>query len=199
MRTAKLYQPAVVFFEDMDEVSDGGSADTVTQLLDAFDGLTAKGTELMVILTTNHAERIHKGMLRPGRLDAVLHIGALDAAGVGRMIKRNVPKDLLGTVDVTEVFAHMEGFMPAFVKEAIDRAKRYSLARNKGKIKVLTTQDFVLAADGLRPQLDLMEGNEAHAKHDKVADLLHGIAQKAVYDTINEDFVRYDVAAKLAK
>ena len=173
LQTARLYQPAVVFFEDVDEISDSG--DGVTRLLDTFDGMTSKGTELMVILTTNHAEKIHKGMLRPGRLDAVLHIGELDANGVYRMIKRNVPANLLGQVDVTEVFSHMEGFMPAFVKEAIDRAKRYNMARHSGKLTKLETADFVEAAKGLRPQLDLMNGNKAHEKKDRLTELVRNV------------------------
>src|SRR4029077_18616774 len=108
LQTARMYQPAVVFFEDLDEISDPShDGDNVTQLLDTFDGITAKGTEILAILTTNHPERIHKGMLRPGRLDAVIHIGELDANGVGRMIRALVPNEQLGHVNVDRVYEHM--------------------------------------------------------------------------------------------
>lgn len=160
MSTARLYQPAVVFFEDIDVMSgEDEERSGISLLLDMFDGITAKGTEIMVVLTTNHKERIHRGMIRPGRLDAVIHVGALDQHGVERMIQAVIPPDVLAPiVDYDRVYAAMEGFLPAFVKEAADRAMRYSIARNNGQIKELTTDDFVDAAIGLRPQLDLMEG-----------------------------------------
>jgi hypothetical protein len=59
----------------------------------------------------------------------------------------------------------MEGFVPAFIRESLDRTLRYSIARNNGEVKTLTTADFVAAATGLRPQLDLME--DAHEGREK--------------------------------
>jgi hypothetical protein len=43
MKTARLYQPAVVFFEDVDTIAEGGDADDVSQLLDIFDGNHREG------------------------------------------------------------------------------------------------------------------------------------------------------------
>lgn len=157
MATARLYQPAVVFFEDVDITS---SPETdVSYLLDIFDGIQAKGTELIAVMTTNHPDRIHKGLVRPGRLDAVIEINSLDAPGIERLIRATVDEKWLPTVlDIEAIAEAMDGFVPAFSREAIDRAVRYSIARNEGNVSVLTSQDFVDAAHGLRPQLDLMNG-----------------------------------------
>lgn len=162
MGAARLYQPCVVFFEDVDTVAEQGDPNVVTHLLDMFDGITAKGTEIMMVLTTNHPERIHKAMLRPGRLDAMVEFGALDRGGVERMVRATVPPELLA--DITEagydsIYTAMEGFLPAFVKEAIDRTMRYAINRDGGPPAYLEAEDFVAAAEGLRPQLALM--NEA--------------------------------------
>lgn len=157
MATARLYQPAVVFFEDVDITS---NPDTdVSKLLDIFDGIQAKGTELIAVMTTNHPDRIHKGLVRPGRLDAVIEIGALDSPGIESLIRSTVEDQWLPEeLDIEPISEAMEGFMPAFVKEAIDRAVRYSIARNAGQLAQLTNDDFVAAANGLRPQLELMNG-----------------------------------------
>lgn len=156
--TARLYQPAVVFFEDVDTIAQDGNADNVTRLLDIFDGITAKGTELMIVMTTNHADRIHKGMMRPGRLDAAIHFGALDRDGVKALIESVIPSGMLDTsVDYDLVYESMIGYTPAFCKESIDRAIRYAVTRMGGRPDVLNTHDFVSAANGLRPQLRLME------------------------------------------
>lgn len=155
MATAQLYQPSVVFFEDVDVAQESGT--NISQLLDVFDGIQAKGTEIVAVLTTNHADKIHKGLVRPGRLDAVIHIGELDATGVERMIRANVDEQWLpAEIDAEGIHEAMQGFMPAFVKEAIDRATRYTIAKNDGNPGPLSNQDFIDAALGLRPQLDLM-------------------------------------------
>lgn len=158
MKTAHLYAPAVVFFEDIDVLAQSGDPEAVTRLLDMFDSITNKGTEIICVLTTNHIERIHKAMLRPGRLDSVINIGALDATGFERLIKAVIPTNLLSDdIDYGHVVQAYDGFVPAFAKEAADRAMRYAIDRTGGTPDVLTTSDLVLAAEGLRPQLDLME------------------------------------------
>lgn len=169
MQTAMLYQPAVVFFEDVDTISTTGDPQAVSNLLDLFDGITAKGTKLLMVMTTNHAEQIHKGMVRPGRLDAVITIAALDGPAKEQLIKATVPTEMLDPeIDYVQIDAAMEGFLPAFIKESIDRAVRYAIVRSKGVPSMLTTSDFVGAAHSLRDQHDMME----NASEGKLPDSL---------------------------
>lgn len=159
LRTARLYQPAVVFIEDIDGEASNGEADAVTKLLEAFDGITSKGGELQVIMTTNHLGRIHKGMLRPGRLDAVLHIGALDRNGIERLIRAVVdPSKLDASTDFDVVADAMKGFLPAFVKESLTRAVMFAIDRAEGqRTYSIGTTDLVNSAHSLRPQLEALE------------------------------------------
>jgi ATPase family protein associated with various cellular activities (AAA) len=182
MATARLYQPAVVFFEDIDAVSEGTDQDStsVTRLLDVFDGISAKGTQIIAILTTNHPDRIHKGMVRPGRLDAVIEFGSLDTAGVQQMVESVIQADRLSSdMDYEAISESMEGFLPAFVRESIDRTVRYSIARTGGSVSELCTEDFVAAARGLRPQLDMMtgakEGKNRPSLDAAMSDVVRGI------------------------
>lgn len=179
MRTARLYQPAVVFMEDMDTVpgardtDDEGESSSVSQMLDLFDGINAKSTEIIAILTTNYIDRITKGMLRPGRLDAIIHIAALDRVGIRRLLEANVDEALRDPdINWNQVADAAEGFMPAFVKEMGDRAIRYALARgiDPDKIKLIT-EDFVGSANGLRPQLELMNRDKT-AKVDTLEEAM---------------------------
>lgn len=160
LRTARLYQPAVVFIEDIDGEASVGDSDAVTKLLEAFDGITSKGGELQVVMTTNHLERIHKGMLRPGRLDAVVHIGSLDRNGVERLVRVVVDENRLAEdVNFDEVWDAMNGFLPAFVKESITRAVTFAIDRLEGgREYTISTSDLVNAAHSLRPQLDALNG-----------------------------------------
>lgn len=203
MQTARLYQPAVVFFEDMDQVANPeAEADEMTQLLDTFDGIKSKGTELMVILTTNHPERIHKAMVRPGRLDAVIKIADLDVAGVQALIEANVPASVMGDelIDYQAVFDQMridgpDGmthiFLPSFVKETGDRAMRHGLLRANGEVGEiqLNTEDFLRAAQDLHPQLELMSGARDTVTLDPL-EMVH----KRVATSVVEEVVAASIA-----
>jgi transitional endoplasmic reticulum ATPase len=157
MRIARLYLPAVVFFEDVDNTAKPGESDAVTEMLDVFDGITAKGGELIVLMTTNHVEKIHKAMLRPGRLDALIEIGALDRVGVEKLIKAAVkPEKLDAETNYDAVYTAMDGFFPAFIREAVNRASSVAISRAKSGDYVIGTQDLRIAALSLKPQLDQM-------------------------------------------
>lgn len=179
LRTARLYEPAVVFVEDIDGEANDGDVTSVTRLLDAFDGITAKGGELMVVLTTNHLDRIHKGMLRPGRLDAIVEIAGLDRSGVERLIKAVVPEDKLSAdCDYDKVYAAMDGFLPAFVRETITRAVSFAVARLKGEGNyVIDTPDLCHAAESLRPQLLALQGAGEGVARPSMDALLSGAVE----------------------
>lgn len=187
LATAKLYQPAVVFVEDIDTQTSSSDDDEVAKLLEAFDGITAKGGELVVIMTTNHADRIHKGMFRPGRLDSIIEINSLDRTSVERLIKVVVPTGKLDTgVDFDRVYQAMEGFYPAFVREAVERAKAFAVARNKGgRNYVLTGDDLSKAADSLRPQLDRLnsagEGEQKPTLETAFQSVMTDAAQRGLH------------------
>lgn len=175
MQTARLYQPAVVFMEDADTIASVDNEDLISQLLDVFDGIQSKNTDLMVVLTTNHPETLHKGMMRPGRLDAIVEIGALDGNGIRRLIQSIIPeKRLAKIIDYDKVVAAAEGYMPAFVKEMSDRAVRYALARNGGVLgdQVITTEDLVHSATGLRSQFDRMQEAPEHSVSEAIGTSL---------------------------
>jgi len=185
IQTARLYQPAVVFFEDVDGIASDGEDDSVTRLLDIFDGIQSKGTRLLAVMTSNHPDRIHKGMIRPGRLDAVVALEALDEKGVEEMIQSIIPVDKLGEVDYDTVGKAMKGFMPCFVKEAVDRTLRYAVARNNGAdVEVLHTEDFTQAAKGLRVQLELMENAGEGVKPDSLGKALERIVKETMDESV---------------
>lgn len=180
LTTAQLYAPAVVWFEDVDVLTDGGDAQHISKVLDALDGIGNKGIEVLAGFTTNHVDKIPRGLLRPGRIDSVIPIGELDRHGVERLVRATIPTYLISDeVDFDKVYEAFSGFMPAFYREAIDRAMRYTINRTGGT-DLITTDDLTSAAAGLRPQLELMnqaeEGVNPHSLDriigDRVVDAL---------------------------
>jgi hypothetical protein len=181
LEMARMYQPAVVFAEDVDTMAGPQSGSTIERHLDMLDGIKVKGMKLLTVFTTNHAEDIHKAMLRPGRIGAVIHVGAMDRPGVEQLARRVIGDALDPDTDFDEVFRRTEGYMPAFVRECFDRSVRYAITLNEGELGEIGTEAICLAADGLRDQYRLMED----AKEDKADASLTGalgtVIRKAVH------------------
>lgn len=200
LQTAQLYAPAVVWYEDIDVVAGENmrSDMQVSKILDALDSVTTKGTEVLAGFTTNHIGKIQKGVLRPGRLDAVIHIGHLDPAGFEKLVRLSIPKNKLDSnVDFQKVSEAMAGMLPAFVTEACGRAVRYNIAANGGKATKIGTADLVDAANGLRPQLVLMEGaQEGTKKVTGVDGAITELLNKASIVDYDGDAV-YDIKVKV--
>lgn len=194
LRTAQLYAPAVVFFEDVDVIGEAGDPAQISKLLDSFDGISNKGTEIISILTTNHKDKIHRGMLRPGRLDAMISINSLDEEGIKKLIAANVPDGTVVDVDYAEVYKAFEGFTPAFAKEAISRTKRYAIARTGMAPQILTTSDFAAAAQSMRPQFELMMEAAEHKVRPTV-DTAIGDVVKGVINQVKFVDAEGDAAA----
>jgi len=206
MRTARIYAPAVVAFEDIDTVADASKdVEAVSKMLDLFDGIQAKKVEVMAVLTTNHPEKLHKGMMRPGRLDAIIEVTSPDANGIRKLIEVNTPAGRLDENIVwDEVAEAMAGFLPAFVVEAAGRAFRYALIRTGGELYVedetgrhettLTTEDLVNSGLGLRPQLNDMNG----ASTETVKPLIETAIVDAVRPVIRAEAGRASEIAAVA-
>lgn len=185
MATARMYQPCIIAFEDVDIVADvEEDAKRISTMLDMFDGIEAKNSKVMLVLTTNHIEKLHKGMLRPGRLDAIIPIGPPDAAGIVRLIEVNMPTGTLDeSIDWGLVAQAMEGFLPAFVVEAAQRAIRYAVVRTQGRLDAIkiTSDDLVQSAEGLRPQYEYMQQakteNTRYTLDDHIMDVFADAAE----------------------
>lgn len=111
LKTAQLYAPAVVWFEDVDTVSVGATATDMSKILDMLDSVTTKGVEVLAGFTTNHVDRLPKGVLRPGRIDAIIHIGGLDETGYRKLTESIIRAELLGDIDygaVAKAFDYRE-------------------------------------------------------------------------------------------
>ena len=148
---AKRYQPAVVFAEDIDRIMSERD-EKANDLLNIIDGVLDKSVEVITVLTTNHIEKIEPAMLRPGRIDVMVNVGHPDAEAACRLVKvygRDlVPDD----VDLTRVGAEMDGFIPAAIREVIERGKLSMLMEGR---ETLTENDLLSAAIGMKVHAEL--------------------------------------------
>ena len=152
IRLARYYQPAVVFCEDIDRVMRGDEREIGTdQILNVIDGVESKGTELMVVLTTNELDKVTTAMLRPGRLDAVIHIGPPDAEAAERLMRQYGRGLISADEPLTKAGKELEGNIPAVIREVVEKAKLYAIGEaDDPSVLALTDEALYGAAVEMR-------------------------------------------------
>lgn len=168
LQFAKKYQPAIVAAEDIDRADeDGARSDQMNAILNTIDGASFKDTEIIVILTTNHVEKITRAMLRPGRLDAVIPVRPPDAKAVERLVKLYAGATLAPEEDLSTVGQKLAGNIPAVVREVVERSKLSAITRvgSTGSF-ALTAPDLDAAADGMLEHLELLKESTPDVRSD---------------------------------
>jgi len=163
---ARQYQPCVVFAEDINQIQvdeDGDEAPDartakVNEILNTLDGVDAKNTEVIVVLTTNKVQGINQAMLRPGRIDTVVPVRAPDAKAAERLMRLYGRGLIADKEDLTLAGEKLRGFIPASIREAVERSKLSAIRHIKpGDESIrITGADLVTAANHMQAQIDML-------------------------------------------
>lgn len=182
LQFAKMYQPCVVFAEDIDRLTDDRN-EGANDLLNKIDGVVGKEAEIMTILTTNYAEKIEQAMLRPGRLDAVISLRAPKADAVERLIRAYAGTFLTADVDISEACTMLAGNIPASIREVVERSKLAAIVDGKTKITPQELKDY---ATSMQNHLELL----ANAKSGKKAPSIDDLLTEKVREVVNGAFIK---------
>ena len=153
---ARQYQPAVVFAEDIDREVAGGRSVKMDDILNTIDGIDSKGKEVITVLTSNEVTNINQAMLRPGRLDAVIHVSPPDEKAAIKLVRLYARGLLDDAEDLTTAGELLKGMIPAVIREVVERSKLYALARSNGADAKLNAAALENAAKGMKHHLDLL-------------------------------------------
>ena len=152
---AKKMAPAIIFIDEIDAVGRkrgsglGGGHDekeqTLNQLLVEMDGFT-RTEGVIVLAATNRPDILDPALLRPGRFDRQIYVGAPDSKGREEILKvhaRN--KRLDSSVDLRAIALSTSGFTGADLSNLLNEAA-------------------ILAARDNRPVITMRDLNEAMMK-----------------------------------
>jgi len=136
----------VLFCEDIDRIMRGDNRTTeIDDVLNVIDGVESKGTALMIVLTTNELEKITTALLRPGRLDAIIHIPPPDAEAAA-ILARQYGRGLIAADNpLTKSKEHLAGKIPAVIREIVERSKLYAISMTPPEGQLEVTDDALLA------------------------------------------------------
>ena len=152
---AKKIAPAIIFIDEIDAVGRkrgsglGGGHDereqTLNQLLVEMDGFD-RTEGVIVLAATNRADILDPALLRPGRFDRQIYVGAPDCKGREEILRVHAKnKRLDDSVDLHTVALATSGFTGADLSNLMNEAA-------------------ILAARDNRPALNMNDLNEAVMK-----------------------------------
>ena len=152
---AKKVAPAIIFIDEIDAVGRkrgtglGGGHDekeqTLNQLLVEMDGF-GRTEGVIVLAATNRPDILDPALLRPGRFDRQIYVGAPDAKGREEILKVHAKgKKLDGEVSLRSVALATTGFTGADLSNLLNEAA-------------------IMAARENRPVLNMDDLNEAMMK-----------------------------------
>jgi len=130
---ARLYQPSILFMEDVDLIFSSRDinlySSALGDLLDNMDGLRPM-EEVSVLLTTNSIERMEAAIKdRPGRISQCIYFGAPPERIRQQYIEQYARRYNFEEVDMKRVLDMSEGATPAFIKEWVNRSVQFSIER----------------------------------------------------------------------
>jgi len=178
-------EPAcVIFCEDVDRVTNGRRDVEMDQLLNTIDGIDSKGSNIIVVLTSNSMENIDQAMLRPGRLDAVLEFVTPDARAVEKLLRYYGDGCILEDLDLTEVGKVLAGCIPAVVEEVVKRAKLAQLkVTPRGQlVGDLSVAALLESARTMQHQLGLLNREKKPEAAPSFETLVHEGVKQALSD-----------------
>lgn len=149
---ARRYEPCVIFAEDIDRAASERNEST-NDLLNVMDGVLSKDSKIMVVMTTNHVEKINPAMIRPGRLDAVINVSPPDSEAAQRLL-RIYGRGLIGEDEsLDRVGAKLAGNIPAMIREVVERSKLAAIAAGNDHV---TEDNLIVSADGMEHHMMLL-------------------------------------------
>jgi transitional endoplasmic reticulum ATPase len=143
----------VCFIDEADEIASARasrpeSQPVVNELLKAIPVFKSRPGRLMV-MATNSIASIDPAMLRPGRFDLIIPIGAPDSAG-----RAELAAEFLEQCDPEDVAERTEGFTPADFALAAQRAAQLAFERAlAGGAPMVTSDDCAEAVSRTRPSV----------------------------------------------
>ncbi|MBI2108472.1 AAA family ATPase [Candidatus Woesearchaeota archaeon] len=163
---ARKKAPAIIFIDELDslaakrvEVGTSGEREvnrTFMQLLAELDGFEPLD-KVKVIGATNRKDILDPAIVRPGRLDRLIHIPIPNNEGRKEILKIHTKNMSLDKdINLKDMIERMENFSGAEIKAACTEAGYFAIRDNRTNI---TKSDFLGGIEKVKKE-ELLEGND---------------------------------------
>ena len=176
---AKKVAPAIIFIDEIDAVGRkrgsglGGGHDekeqTLNQLLVEMDGF-ARTEGVIVLAATNRPDILDPALLRPGRFDRQIYVGAPDAKGRAEILKVHTKdKRLDSSVNLNTLALATSGFTGADLSNLVNEAAILAARNNHPVISIADLDEAmmkVVAGPEKRSRVRLQKDQRLTAIHE---------------------------------
>lgn len=150
---AKKNSPCIIFIDEIDAVGRrrgaglGGGHDereqTLNQLLVEMDGFGIN-EGIIIVAATNRPDILDPALLRPGRFDRQVLVGAPDIKGREAILKvHSKAKPLAEDVDLKVLARRTPGFTPADIENLMNEAALLTARKSEKKIRMATIEEAI--------------------------------------------------------
>lgn len=155
LQVSRRYAPSLLIIEEFDREQRLGNYNGMSRMMMAIDGVTSKGSEVIVVFTTNHKDKIAAGFQRPGRIDKMINFNVFTAEDAECLLKTVIPSEFIDPninwANVSNAVCHMT---PAFIGEGVGvGATLTAVNRAKSGETPLVTEEIIFHVfEGLQDQ-----------------------------------------------
>lgn len=146
---------ALVFVEDVDQVTRGNRDSAMQDILNTLDGGDTKNMNVITLFTTNHIELIEPTFLRGKRIGTIISMGFLDAETADKFIRESfkiggyeIQGDISGACDLVAA----SEIAPAFMAEIVEKIKSQLVFTDSN---VVTNDDIIFSTKSYLHQVGL--------------------------------------------
>lgn len=162
---AKKKAPAIIFIDEIDalaakrmEIGTSGEREvnrTFMQLLAEIDGFKHLG-DVKVIGATNRKDILDPAVVRPGRLDRLIHVPIPNKEARQQIFKIHTKNMKLDKFNISSLIEKIDGFSGAEIKAVATEAGYFAI---RDKRKQVSKNDFLKAIDKVK-QEEKSEGED---------------------------------------
>ncbi len=148
MEKARNLEDAVVFIDEFEEIA--GSRDEATRVdksitnefLKQVPLLKSQGNNILLVCATNYIRQLDAALLRPGRFDCIIPVGALKEDERGTILQHYLSNLNTGEVDIDRIIKMTNRFTPADMEYLFQQVAQYAFER-----ELETRQDYRVTTD----------------------------------------------------
>ena len=158
---AREKAPSIIFIDELDaiaatrvEIGTSGEREvqrTFMQLLSEIDGFDNLGN-VKIIGATNRKDILDHAVIRPGRLDRLIHVDLPNDEAKVEILKIHTKRmNLIEDIDFVGLVKKMKDFSGAEIKAVCTEAGYFAIRKNETKV---TKQDFLEAIEKIKNKED---------------------------------------------
>lgn len=180
MQNADRFGKTILIAEDLDRIA-GQRDDRLNQIINILSGALSEKSEVMIVMTTNHAEKIERVVLR--RLEMV-KFDRPNAKSVEKLLRIYGKDNIYPNEKLDRVSERLAGQIPSTIKGVVELA---GLAKIGLKQTTITEDALLMAVDGKGEQIELL--NSKKVEVDPTLDrVLKSILRQVIASSLNGAF-----------